>query len=302
MDRLEAMAMLLAAVDEGSLSAAARTLGVPIPTLSRKVAELEDLIGAQLLTRTTRRLVVTGAGQAYVEAARAILRQVDEAERRAAGEYTAPRGELVVTASVLFGHLHVLPVITAFLALYPDIDVRLSQRDHYIDLVEEHVDMAVRFGALPDSAMISTRVGAMRSVVCMSPRLKQRHGEPEAPQDLRSIPCVSTDGPMLSPAWCFKAADTSETIEVAVTPRFRASSAASALQAAVEDLGAVRLLYYQAVQALERGDLEIVLAPFEPAPTPIHLVHVGHARMPLKTRRFLDFAAPRLRKSLAGMG
>ncbi|MBV8794941.1 MAG: LysR family transcriptional regulator, partial [Hyphomicrobiales bacterium] len=177
MDRLEAMAMFLNAIDKGSLSAAAREMGVPVPTLSRKVADLESRLGTHLLTRTTRKLTPTEAGLAYAAAARRILEEVDEAEREAVGEFRAPRGELVLTAPLLFGRRHVLPVIADFLALFPEINVRLVLGDRNADLIEDHIDMAVRIGRLADSGMIATRVGSMRLVVCASPALLSTRGE-----------------------------------------------------------------------------------------------------------------------------
>jgi len=166
MDRLEAMSMFLAAVENGSLSAAARQMRVPVATLSRKVAELEALLGTQLLTRTTRKLTLTDAGVTYAAASRHILELVNDAQREAAGEFTMPTGELVITAPLLFGRLHVLPIIVDFLALYPAINVRLALGDHIANLVDDGIDMAVRIGALPDSGMIATRVGSMRLVIC----------------------------------------------------------------------------------------------------------------------------------------
>jgi DNA-binding transcriptional LysR family regulator len=298
MDRFEAMAMFLAAIDKGSLSAAAREMGVPVPTLSRKVAELEARLGTQLLTRTTRKLALTEAGAAYAAAARRILEEVDEAEREAVGELRAPRGELVVTAPLLFGRLHVLPVIADFLGLFPEINVRLALGDRNANLVEDHIDMAVRIGRLADSAMIATRVGSMRLVVCASPRLLLTTGEPRQPEDLTRAPCVATDGPLFGSGWRFRNPGTGAEIDAAIAPRL-VTSAEAVVDAATRGVGFARLLYYQAHGAIRAGALRRVLEPYEPEPAPVHLLHVPRAQMPLKMRRFLDFAAPRLRKSLA---
>lgn len=297
MDRLEAMAMFLTAVDKGSLSAAAREMGVPVPTLSRKVADLESRLGTQLLTRTTRKLTPTEAGVAYAAAARRILEEVDEAEREAVGEFRAPRGELVVTAPLLFGRRHVLPMIADFLALFPEISVRLVLGDRNADLIEDHIDMAVRIGRLADSGMIATRVGSMRLVVCASPALLSTRGEPREPKDLTHSPCVATDGPLSGSAWRFRSTETGAEIDAAVTPRL-VTSAEAVVDAAVLGVGFARLLHYQAYDAIQAGALRLVLEPYEPEPAPIHVVHVPRTQMPLKMRRFLDFAAPRLRQSL----
>jgi DNA-binding transcriptional LysR family regulator len=299
MDRFEAMAMLLAAVEKGSLSAGAREMGVPIPTLTRKVAELEALLGARLLTRTTRKLSLTHAGIEYVDAARRILDQVEEAERRAAGEFKAPKGKLVVTASVLFGHLYVLPIVVDFLGTFPEINVKLVLGDRYTDLVDHHIDIAIRFGVLPDSEIIGTRVGSMRSMICGSAVFLKKHGRPDTPDDLRRLPCVATDGPMLSPIWKFRDPISLTVFETRITPRLQVSAAISAVEAAVRGIGLVRLLHYQAVEELEAGKLQVVLENFEPEPEPIHIVQIPRAQMPLKLRRFIDFAGPRLRSSLS---
>ena len=219
MDRLEAMSILLLTVDKGSFSAAARQLRMPLPTVSRKVSELEAHLGVPLLLRTTRRLSLTEAGTAYVAAARRILEEVHDAERIAAGEFMTPRGELVLTAPMLFGRLHLLPVVTEFLDAYPEIDVRLVFSDRNLQLIDDHVDMAVRIGPLPDSSMIATRVGTMRTVVCASPRLIGLHGYPKTPDDLAGMPCVSFDMLASRSSWVFQAGGAKAAIQVQVRPR-----------------------------------------------------------------------------------
>lgn len=286
MDRFDAMAMLLAVVDRGSLSAAGRAIRVPVPTLSRKITELEARIGTRLLIRTTRKLTLTDAGVTYVAAARRILEELQEAEREAAGEFTAPKGELVVTAPILFGRLHVLPLVTAFLAQFPEINVRLLLSDRNVHLVEDHVDMAVRIGRLPDSTMIATRIGAMRTVLCASPALLAAHGEPREMDDLRRLPFIAFEGP---------APGGSEFLPPA---RLAVSTAEAAAEAAIRGVGVARLLHYQVADAVADGKLQIMLAAFEPEPTPVHLIHVARGQMPLKMRRFIDMAAPSLRQVL----
>lgn len=302
MDRLEAMSLLVTVTEQGSLSAAARARGVPLATLSRKVSDLEKTVGARLLIRTTRRLTLTDAGVAYVAAARRILEDVENAEREAAGEYTTPRGELTVTAPVMFGRLHVLSVVSAFLAEYPEINVRLSLSDRNVDIVEDHVDMAVRISRLPDSTMVATKVGDMRTVVCASPALLERHGVPREPDALTALPCVTVDAPILSASWRFREPGKSTAIEVPVTPRLSVSGTEAAAAAAVHGVGFARLLHYQVADALGRGELRLVLEDYEPAPQPVHLVHASRGQMPLKMRCFLDFAVPRLRAVLRSVG
>jgi DNA-binding transcriptional LysR family regulator len=301
LDRFEAMSMLLEVVDQGNLSAASRSLKVPLPTLSRKITELEVLLGTKLLTRTTRRIALTDAGVTYIEAARRILEQLEEAERQASGEFAMPKGELVMTAPVQFGRLHVLPVVADFLAAFPAINVRLVLSDRNIDLVEEHVDMAVRIGNLPDSAMVATRVGSVRRVVCGSPDLFAARGVPKEPADLLNLPCIGVE--VLTPAagWQFRKAGVAGTIDVAIVPRLSVTTTDAAAEAAIRGVGVTRLLHYQVAQAVASGALKLVLEDFEPEPAPIHLIHLSRGQMPLKMRHFLDFAAPRLRVSVPAL-
>jgi DNA-binding transcriptional LysR family regulator len=293
------MAMLLAAVEKGSLSAAAREMNIPVPTLTRKVSDLEDQLGTKLLTRTTRKLTLTDAGEAYVATARRILELVDEQEREAAGEFTTPRGELVIATSMLFGRLYVLPEVVNFLRLFPDINVKIMQSDRNVDLVDARVDLAVRVGNLPDSGMIATRIGSFRFVTCASPAVLSRHGVPRHPHELANQPCVMFNGPMLSPYWRFRLPESGEYTTVDVVPRLQVSSPDSAVEAAMNDVGFTQLLHYHVADAVAAGKLRIVLEEFEAEPVPIHLVHVSRNLMPLKLRRFIDFVAPRLREALS---
>jgi DNA-binding transcriptional LysR family regulator len=297
MDRLDAMAVLLAAVDAGSLSAAARRLGLPLATVSRRVAELEAHLGARLLTRSSRRLTLTDAGRSYAAAAKRILEEVGEAERAAAGEYSAPKGELMVTAPIVFGRLHVLPVVMDFLAAYPEIAVRLVQADRVIDLQESHVDLAVRIADLPDSSLIALRVGSIRRVVCASPAYVARRGAPQRPADLAAHDCITFEGPIAPDIWAFASGETAATIPI--RPRLVVNTAEAAVDAAVAGLGVTRVLSYQVADALRAGILILALQDCEPPPSPVSLIYAGQGLLPQKLRAFLDFAAPRLKARLA---
>jgi DNA-binding transcriptional LysR family regulator len=297
MDRLEAMTILVAAVETGSFTAASRRLGVPLPTVSRKVADLETHLDARLLIRTTRKLTLTDAGEAYLAAARHILEQVAEAERAASGEYITPRGDLAIAAPIVFGRLHVLPVVNEFLAAYPDIDVQLPLSDRNADIVGDQLDMAVRIGVLRDSSMIALRVGSVRQVVCASPDFLRTHGTPEKPDDLAALPCI-TFGIVPASYWSF-AAKGRPARPVAIRPRLAVNTAEAAIDAASAGVGVVRVLSYQVASALREKRLKIALREYEPEPLPVHLVHPAQAHLPLKLRRFLEFAAPRLKKALA---
>ena len=297
MDRLAAMTTLLAAVEGGSLSAASRKLGMPLPTVSRKISELEAHLRTRLIHRTSRRLSLTDAGQAYVAASKRILEDVGEAERAAAGEYSAPRGDLAMTAPIVFGRLHVLPIAIAFLKAYPDINIRIALGDRVIDLQEEHVDLAVRIGELPDSSLAARRVGAVSHVVCGSPGYFETRALPKSPADLRNHDCISFEGMTSPDRWTFAAGKSQ--VSVPVRSRLIVNTAEAAIDAAIAGVGVTRVLSYQAEAALRTGALRRVLRRFEPAPMPVSLVHAGQGRLPLKLRAFIDFAAPRLKARLA---
>lgn len=299
MDRLEAMSVFRSVVDEGSFTAAAKALRMPLASVSRKVSELESHLGSRLLTRSTRKLALTDAGMAYLTAARRILEEVEQAERAAAGEYLVPRGELVVTAPLMFGRLHVLPVVNDFLASHPEINVRLVLSDRNLHLIEDQVDLGLRIGALPDSDLVATRLGSMRTVVCAAPSLLAAHGCPRHPRELTGMPAVCFDVGVLAAGWRFNDPRTDMPFEVPVTPRLAVTTANAAVTAALAGTGLARLLAYQVHEAVEQGALRLVLEDFELEPAPVHLIHAGRELLPLKTRAFLDYAAPRLRRSLA---
>jgi DNA-binding transcriptional LysR family regulator len=297
MDRFEAMSVLLAVTDAGSLSAGARRLGMPLATVSRKVSELEAHLHTRLLNRGSRRLELTDAGQSYVAACRKILEEVVEAERAAAGEYRAPRGELVITAPIVFGRLHLLPIIGAFLKAYPEIDVRVTLGDRVINLLDEHVDVALRIGDLPDSSLVALRVGSIRRVVCGSPEYLKTRGTPINPEDLEAHDCITFEGLNPSRSWTFWR--DGEPQQVSIHSRLVVNTAEAAIDMAVAGVGLTRVLSYQIAAPLADGKITIALAPFEPAAMPVSLVYSGNGLLPLKIRAFLDFAAPRLKVVLA---
>lgn len=296
MNRLESMSVLLAAVDAGSLSAAGRRLGMPLATVSRKISELETALKTQLLIRSTRQLTLTESGRSYIAACRRILEDVNEAERTAAGEYTEPRGELIVTAPMVFGRLHVLPVLSEFLLAYPEVKVRLTLSDRNFNLLEDHVDLALRIGALPDSGLITTQLGNLRRVTCASPRYLSGRGTPERVQDLAAHDCVSFDVFAMGDSWRFKVAGKEDVVRI--QPRLAVSTAEAAIDAAVAGLGVTCVLSYQVESALRAGDLRLVLEAFEPAPLPVSFLYANRTRLPLKLRALLDFLTPRLRARL----
>jgi len=296
MDRLDAMAVFVAAVDEGSLSAAGRRLQMPLATVSRKLADLEAHLGTRLVTRSTRQLALTEAGRDYLVAAREILERVDEAERGAAGVQAIPRGELIVAAPLVFGRLHVVPVVADYLARFADVDVRLLLGDRNANLLEEHIDVALRIGTLPDSGLVALRLGEIRRITCASPAYLAARGTPATPDELRGHCCVNFEGLGGTSPWSFPVDGAMQ--RVPVRTRLSVTTADAAIRAAEAGTGITRLLSYQVADALREGRLVRVLAAHEPPPVPVSLLYSRQGRLPMKTRSFLDFAAPRLQAAL----
>ena len=286
MDRLSAMALLVKVAELGSMSAAARALNMPLTTVSRQVGELENTLGVRLMIRTTRKLTLTDTGVDYVAAARRILEEVENAERQAAGEYQEPKGELVLSAPTMFGRQHVLPVVTDFLARYRNAD-----------LVGDHIDLAVRIGALPDSGLVATRLGEMRIVTCAHPALLEKHGIPERPRELAALPIVRIESPMPYRGWRFNAEEAQDRL-IALDPVLSVTTPESAADAARLGAGVARLLHYQAIDGLACGELKLILQTMEPEPAPVHLLYIARDLAPLKLRKFIEFAAPALRRAL----
>lgn len=300
MDRLEAMSVFAAIIDGGSLSAAGRRLNVPLATVSRKLADLESHLRTRLITRSTRKLVLTDAGRDYLAACRQILEQVDEAERAASGAYANVKGQLVVAAPVVFGRLHVVPVSAAFLELHPEIDIQLRLGDRNVNLIEEHVDVAFRIGKLPDSNLVATHLGSIHRMVCASPAYLKRFGNPRSLDDLKAHRCISFDGLDAAAAWNFASRDGGRR-RVSVNSRLTVSTADAAIAAAVLGFGLTRVLSYQVAEALREGLLVRVLADDEPDAVPASLIYPSRGRLPMKTRAFIDFAANQLRDRMLSL-
>jgi DNA-binding transcriptional LysR family regulator len=291
-DRLESMSILVAAAEEGSLSAAARRLGIPLTNVSRKVSELEAYLKTGLVNRSSRRLTLTDAGRSYVADCKRILDLVGEAERAATGEYGAPKGDLVITAPIVFGRLHVLPVTTEFLKAYPEIDVRLVFADRIVNLFEEQIDLAVRIGDLPDSSLIATRIGAIRHVVCGSPGYFAARGMPGIPDELGRHDCITFEGLVSPSVWTFTFGKAIKS--VSVHSRLIVNTAEAAINAAI-----TRVLSYQVAQEIRANQLVLALEDFEPAPWPVSLVYTDQRLLPSKVRVFLDYVVPRLKATLS---
>jgi DNA-binding transcriptional LysR family regulator len=296
MDRLGAMRLFATIADAGSLSAAGRRLDMPLTTVSRKLAALEDELGARLVTRTTRHLTLTEPGRNYLEACRRIIEELEAAEARLAGEQSEPQGELAITAPVVFGRLHVLPVVCEFLGRFPRIDARLLLLDRPVDLIEEGLDIAIRIGALPDSSLIATRVGTVRQIVCASPAYLNAHGSPKAPEQLSSHDCITFSALDARDRWTFS--DGKKRKRVRVRSRLAVNTAEAAIDAAIAGLGITRVLSYQAAQAIAGGSLTVIFETSGSEEIPISILHREDRLAQAKVQAFVAFASAALRKRI----
>jgi DNA-binding transcriptional LysR family regulator len=296
MDRFESMTVFVAVVEAQGFSAASRRLAMPLATVSRKVSELEDQLRVRLLNRSTRKISLTDSGRQFFAACRRILDDLGEAERAASGEYSAPRGELVLTTPIVFGRLHLVPIVVEFLRAYPEVDVQMLLVDRVVDLLDEHIDLALRIGELPDSSMVAARIGSVGWVVCASPAYLTAHGIPVHPSELASHEAVTFAGLSSAREWPFRIGTSTELFPV--RSRFTVTTAGAALDAAIAGAGITRVLSYQAAAAVLDGRLVILLHDYEVAPNPVSLVYPSGRLVPLKLRAFLDFAVPRLKARL----
>lgn len=289
MDRLAAMTAFVAVADSGGFTPAARHLGVAPSAVTRQVAALEEHLGLRLLQRTTRSVTLTDAGARYLDRARRILAEMQEAEEFAQSDRLRPMGRLSVTAPATFGHLHAAPLMAEYLRRYPEVQGQLLLSDRWINLVEEGVDLAIRIGNLPDSGLVARVLGHTRRVVVASPEYLARSGTPGVPDDLaahRLIRFAAFDAPE---TWRFER-DGAE-IRVPVTPALSTNSADAAIAVAERGGGLTRVLSYQAAEGLRAGRLHIVLAEYEPPARAIQIVRPASRLVSAKLRAFIDFAA-----------
>lgn len=291
MDRLRAVEVFAEVAERGSLSGAARDLGLSAPSVTRIIGELEAEVGVRLLHRTTRKVTLTESGRVFLERTRRLAEDFHAARDQARGAHTEPKGTLRITASVLFGQHYVSPILREYLDRHAEVRVEAIFLDRVVNLVEEGFDIAVRIGPLPDSNLVVARVGRVRQVVCGSAAYLEAHGVPKSPADLVHHRLISASAVTPTNRWRF--ADRST---VKVAPRLTFSSVSAAIEAATAGWGLTRVLSYQVGPELEDGRLVTVLSGLEPTPLPIHLVHAEGRTASAKVRAFLDLASGRLRE------
>jgi DNA-binding transcriptional LysR family regulator len=282
MDRIDAMSAFVAVADLQGFAPAARKLGLSPSGVTRLIAALEDRLGARLLQRTTRSVTLTDVGARYLERARRILADVEEAEVSAQAERTQPSGRLVVSAPIGFGRLHVSPIMSAYLKRYPEVSGELRLADRMVNLVEDGVDLAVRIGHLADSSLVARNVGDMRRIVVASKDYLKQRGEPKTPAEIAAHDTIQFG----VADWHF--VEDGREVRVACTPRFITNSADAAIWHAEQGGGLTRVMAYQAAEAIKAGRLKVVLAQFEQPPLPIHIVYPTSRLLSAKVRTFVD--------------
>lgn len=293
MDRLHLMTVFVAVAEEESFAGGGRRLGMSPPAVTRAVAALEARLGVKLLNRTTRYVRVTEAGQRYLDDARRIIAEADEADEAAAGLNAVPRGHLTVTAPVMFGRLFVMPGIVDYLRRYPDMAVSALFLDRVVNLLEEGVDAGVRLGELADSSMQAIGVGHVRRVICASPAYLDAHGTPATPAELARHTIVAPVNASTVVEWKF--AHQGQRFATRVEPRLSVTSNDGAIEALRQGFGLSRLMSYQVAPMLDAGELRAVLVDYETPRVPIHVVHREGRSGSAKVRSFVDLIVARLR-------
>ena len=291
MDRLDAMSTFLTICDAEGFAPAARRLGLSPSAATRQVARLEDDLGVRLFERTTRSIRLTQAGVRYLERVRHILAEVDEAAEVARDERQAPKGRLAIAAPLMFGRLHVAPLLRTFMDRYPDVDASLVLSDRNVQLLEEGFDLAIRLGPIEQPSMIARRLGETRRVMVASPAYLASWGRPAHPHELGAHKTLLYEPASTERALNFVEPDTGRVFAQPIRPRFASNSADTVIAYGLEGGGLCRVPYYQVFDLVSAGALEIVLAPFELPPMPISAIHLSARFVSSKVRLFIDMMA-----------
>ncbi len=304
MSKLRELEVFVAVVEAGGFAKAARALKISPPAATRAVAALEERLGVRLAQRTTRRLSLTEPGARFFERAKRLIGELEAAEREAAGEAGAPVGRLSITASATFGRLALAPILGGFLDAHPKVSISLTLIDRVVNLVEEGIDVALRIGALPESRLIARHVGEVRRVLVASPDYLARHGAPTRPEDLKAHRLIGFTSIADRRDWPLRDGDAPA--HLALAPRFEVNDAETAVAAAAAGEGVAPAMSYLVGARIRSGALAPVLSAYWPQPAPAQIVYPEARLLAPKLRAFVDWAAPRLRKTLpeltAGVG
>mgnify|MGYP000583779047 CR=1 FL=1 len=293
MDKLESMKVFVEVAKHKSFSGAGKQLNLSAPAVTRYIASLEASLGVKLFNRSTRHVRLTESGENFLTDSKRILEDIIEAEAAATGIYSKPKGTLTITAPVLFGEKHILPIITEYLTLNHDVTIKTHFSDRITSLIEEELDIAIRIGHLKDSNLYATHVGNVRRIVCCSPDYLKKHGEPIYPVDLNNHNIIFPTTYETSPVWNFIKDDVKESVKL--NTRLHCNQTNAALNAAIQGFGITRLMSYQVGEELEKGTLQSILTKYEEKPLPVNIMRIEGRRCNAKIRSFLELAVKRLK-------
>lgn len=298
-DRFTAMTYFVRIVERGSLTGAARELGKTLPALSRSLRALEERLGARLLTRTTRAISLTEFGQQYYEHCRRILRDVDEAEGLAGEAGQVAQGFVRITAPLLFGRLHVAPLVAPFLAAHPRVQIDLQLTDSIVSMVDDGIDLSIRIGDLHDSSLVAIPLGHVGRVVCAAPSYWAAHGKPQHPQDLKQHHCFTFRGLNQERGWLFRVEG--EERYWPINTAYFCNEGSAVISVARDGGGIAQMMSYQVAADIAAGKLTPALEEYTPHPLPVHAVYPGGRLLPTKVRALLDEWVPKLRAVLSSV-
>lgn len=300
MDRFQALEVFVSVAETGGFAAAGRKMSMSPPSVTRIISNLEEHLGTALFVRTTRSVGLTEAGNRFLEDSRQLLSDLQDAEEAAVGSHVTPRGELRVTAPVLFGGMFVTPILGDYMDMYRQVTAKAVFVDRIVNMIDEGLDVAIRIGDLPDSSLIATRVGSVRRVLFAAPGYLERHGTPVHPEDLKDHRLIGPSALGSNPHWTFW--DNGRPITVRHTPRLEINTNDAIRDQIARGWGISRLLSYQIAPMLNDGRVVRLLERFEPPPLPVHVIHQEGRLASAKVRSFVDFTVERLRadRSLGG--
>jgi DNA-binding transcriptional LysR family regulator len=293
-NRIEDFEAFAGVVEKGSLTAAARQLRRSLQSVSRSLAALEQEVGVELVRRTTRHSSPTDAGLAFYRRLSAALAEIDAAKREASNRSVEASGLLRISASSAFAPLYIVPALPSFLQAHPRVEIELDLSDGYVDLIGEGFDLAIRIGELPDSSLKARLLANSHRVVFASPSYLAKHGRPRRPEDLAGHQCIVRTAAREGNVWPFKVDGRTKGVKVA--GRFRTNGALAANQAAADGLGIANAPLWQVRTLVDRGDVELILARFEPPPVSIHAVWPATRVLPARTQLFIEYLGARLKK------
>jgi DNA-binding transcriptional LysR family regulator len=293
LDQLRAADTFLTIAEFGSLTEASKRLGTSLPTVVRRLAEIEEHLGVRLFNRTTRRIEITEEGRTYLAACQRIKEEIETVEQELTGKRSIPSGLVSITAPLRFGEMHVAPAVAAILETYPELKIRLWLQDRNADLLADHIDIAVRIGHMRDSSLITRKLGTVRTVLCASPAFLDAHPIIDSPEDLGKIPCIEIDAYRLDSVWKFQKG--SKPVSVPISGKLVCNTTRPAVTACLAGLGVGRFLAYQVEAQIRNGKLMVILENFEQPPSPLQLVYPSARFLSARTRIVLDELAIWLR-------